>query len=129
VNRYLQRLARRVLGEGVSQAGERYPRLTMSDFRHSSACYWLRRYKSEAALKYRFGWKKTEQIHAYTRLLGMQDNITEDDLLVDARRTDLEWQLERAEGEKKLMQGQIDAMKAQLAQVLDVVSAMGRKIA
>jgi hypothetical protein len=101
----------------------------MYDFRHSSACYWLRRYKSEAALKYRFDWKKTEQIHAYTRLLGMQDNTTEDDLLVDVSRTDLERRLERAEGEKKLMQEQIDAMKAQLAQILDVVSAMRRKIA
>jgi len=48
VNKYLQRMGKRILGIND---------LTMYDFRHSSACYWLPRYKSESALKYRFGWK------------------------------------------------------------------------
>lgn len=61
VNQYLQRLAKRVLGEGVSEAGQKYSELTMYDFRHNSCCYWLPRYKSESALKYRFGWKSSEK--------------------------------------------------------------------
>ena len=119
VNRYLQPLAKRVLGGGIIRAGEVYPRLTMYDFRHSSACYWLRRYKSESALKYRFGWKKTEQIHYYTQLLGMADNITEDDLLVGTNKTDLEQRLERAERDKTVMQEQIAALNTQFARVLE----------
>ena len=58
VNRYLKRLAKRVLGDAESPARQKYCELTMYDFRHCSSCYWLPRYKSESALKYRFGWKK-----------------------------------------------------------------------
>jgi integrase len=61
VNRYLKNLAVKVLGEGVSEAGEVYSRLSMYDFRHCACCYWLPRYKSESALKYRFGWKKSDK--------------------------------------------------------------------
>ncbi|MFA5259547.1 MAG: site-specific integrase [Candidatus Pacearchaeota archaeon] len=62
VNRYLRRLSKRVFGDGVSLAGEKYSNLTMYDFRHVSCCYWLPRYKSESAMKYRFGWKKSDKI-------------------------------------------------------------------
>jgi len=65
VNKYLQRLATRIFGTGVTDAGKKYSQLTMYDFRHCACCYWLPRYKSEAALKYRFGWKKSEKIHYY----------------------------------------------------------------
>lgn len=81
LNRCLRRLAVRVLGGEVSPGGERYSMLSLYDFRHSSACFWLPKYKSESGLKYRFGWKKSEQIHYYTELLGMSDTITTDDLV------------------------------------------------
>jgi hypothetical protein len=42
--------------------------IKMYDFRHSSCCYWLPRYKSENALKYRFGWKKSDMISYYSHL-------------------------------------------------------------
>ncbi len=64
--------------------------ITMYDFRHSSACYWLQRYKSESALKYRFGWKKTDMIYYYSEFLGMKDTIQHDDLIVDITKTELE---------------------------------------
>lgn len=66
VNKYLKRLATRILGDKESPAGQKYSDLTMYDFRHNSCCYWLPRYKSESALKYRFGWKKSEEIHYYS---------------------------------------------------------------
>ncbi|MFH1307427.1 MAG: tyrosine-type recombinase/integrase, partial [archaeon] len=72
VNRYLKRLASKILGEHTSEAGEKFSELTMYDFRHISCCYWLPRYKSESALKYRFGWKKSDKIHYYSELLGMK---------------------------------------------------------
>jgi integrase len=68
--------------------------LTMYDFRHSSACYWLPRYKSESALKYRFGWKKSDMIHYYTEFLGMKDTLQHEDLYVDISKTELEREID-----------------------------------
>ena len=62
VNKYLKRLVVRVLGDKVSEAGKKLSEISMYDFRHCSCCYWLPRYKSESALKYRFGWKKSDLV-------------------------------------------------------------------
>jgi len=87
VNQYLKRLGKRVLGDKPSLAGQKYSELTMYDFRHCSCCYWLPRYKSESALKFRFGWKKSDKIHYYSEMLGMKDTISEDDMLLDVPKT------------------------------------------
>ena len=107
VNRYLQRLARRVLGDGVTAAGDRYSSLTMYDFRHCSCCYWLPRYKSESALKYRFGWRKSDKIHYYSEMLGMKDTITEADMFVDTSRTEVEQQLVKSRQETDMLKEHI----------------------
>ena len=83
INRNLQLLALKVLGTERSLAGQKYSALTMYDFRHCSCCYWLPKYKSESGLKYRFGWKKSDKIHYYSEMLGMQDTILEEDLFQD----------------------------------------------
>ena len=119
VNKYLKRLAKRVLGDGKSLAGEIYSNLTMYDFRHVSCCYWLPRYKSESALKYRFGWKKSDQIHYYSELLGMKDTITEDDMFVDITKTDLENQLKQSDSKRELLQEQVQVMEAELKIIRD----------
>ncbi len=103
-NQYLQRLATRVLGEGKSPAGQKYSELTLYDFRHNACCYWLPRYKSESALKYRFGWKKSDKIHYYSELLGMKDTISQEDMLLDLTKTEIEQRLEKSEKEKVIMQ-------------------------
>src|SRR3989338_10165483 len=72
VNKYLKRLVIRIFGDKESEAGEKYSKISMYDFRHISCCYWLPRYKSESALKYRFGWKKSDKIHYYIELLVMR---------------------------------------------------------
>lgn len=51
INKELREIAKRVLKPDQIK----YKNLTLKDFRHSSACFWLPRYKSESALKYRFG--------------------------------------------------------------------------
>ncbi len=107
VNRYLQRLARRVLGDGVTAAGDRYSKLTMYDFRHCSCCYWLPRYKSESALKYRFGWRKSDKIHYYSEMLGMKDTITEADMFVDTSKTEVEQQLVKSRQENDMLKEHI----------------------
>lgn len=121
VNRYLKRLGERVFGNKESPAGENYSKLTMYDFRHCSCCYWLPRYKSESALKYRFGWKKSEKIHYYSELLGMRDTISEEDLLVDVTKTEIENRLTKTEGEKEVLQERVDALEEQLRTISHLV--------
>lgn len=125
VNRYLQRLAVRVLGDVESLAGQKYSQLTMYDFRHCSCCYWLPRYKSESALKYRFGWKKSERIHYYSELLGMKDTITEEDMFLDATKTEIEKRLDKSEKEKDLLKERVRATEQQLVAILEKIKHVG----
>ncbi len=121
VNRYLQRLATRVLGNSKSLAGEKYSKITMYDFRHVSCCYWLPRYKSESALKFRFGWKKSDKIHYYSELLGMRDTIMEEDLLIDVTKTEIEQRLTKSENEKEILQERIQILEGQMKDILSLV--------
>ena len=89
----------------------------MYDFRHCSCCYWLPRYKSESALKFRFGWKKSDKIHYYSEMLGMRDTISEEDLLIDVTKTELEKRLTKSENKSELPEAQVDVMKRQLAEI------------
>ena len=115
VNQYLQRIADRVLGDMKTKGGKHIRKITMYDFRHSSACYWLPRYKSESALKYRFGWKKNDMVHHYTKLLGMRDTIAEDDLLIDSEaKTELEKELEQEKQSRALLQEQIQSQREEM---------------
>lgn len=90
MNKRLKKLGKLVLGDSLTVGRKKGSDLTMYDFRHSSGCYWVVRYKSESALKYRFGWKKSDMIYYYTELLGMKDTISEEDMLVDITKTELE---------------------------------------
>jgi len=127
-NRYLKRLALSVLGNSESLAGSRYDELTMYNFRHVSCCYWLPRYKSESALKYRFGWKKSDKIHYYSELLGMKDTINEDDLFIDNSKTEIEKRLERSEREKEILSEKVIHMENQMSKILELVNELGKKI-
>lgn len=124
INRYLKRLAEKIFGNDVSPAGEKYSNITMYDFRHIACCYWLPRYKSESALKYRFGWKKSDKIHYYSELLGMKDTIAEEDLFVDTTKTELEKRLERTEKEKELMQEKMSTMELQMIKIMELVKQL-----
>ena len=117
INRYLKRLAEKLFGNEKSLAGQNYSDLTMYDFRHCSCCYWLPRYKSESALKFRFGWKKSDKIHYYSEMLGMRDTISEEDLLIDVTKTELEKRLTKSENKSELLEAQVDVMKRQLAEI------------
>ncbi|NPE26722.1 tyrosine-type recombinase/integrase [Methanococcoides sp. SA1] len=114
VNKYLQRLSKRIFGNKKSPAGQKYSDLTMYDFRHCSCCYWMPRYKSESALKYRFGWKKSDKIHYYSDLLGMRDTITEEDLLIDVTKTEIEKQLQKSENENGVLQERVEVLEGQM---------------
>jgi len=127
-NKYLKRLGKRVFGDEKSPAGQKYSELTMYDFRHCSCCYWLPRYKSESALKYRFGWKKSEKIHYYSELLGMKDTISEDDMLIDITKIELEKRIDRAEKENQLLKEDNEQMKIQIAQIAELTATLYRQM-
>ncbi|MBA7645890.1 hypothetical protein ES703_53649 [subsurface metagenome] len=90
INKELKKIGKEVLSPRQLE----FKNLSLIDFRHSSACYWLPKYKSESALKYRFGWKKSDMIHYYTELLGMKDTITQDDMFEDITKAELEKEME-----------------------------------
>ncbi|MBD3204515.1 tyrosine-type recombinase/integrase [Candidatus Woesearchaeota archaeon] len=125
VNRYLKRLGFRVLKIGEKsfrKAGKHKTvpdvkdGLTLYDFRHNSACYWLPRYKSETGLKYRFGWKSSRMIEYYTEFLGMRDTIQQEDLLIDVTLTDIEKELEKERRQRELMEDRMQAQEKELKQ-------------
>lgn len=128
VNKYLQRLAKKTFGDEKSPAGKKYSELTMYHFRHCSCCYWLPRYKSESALKYRFGWKKSDKIHYYSELLGMKDTISEEDLLVDVTKTEIEKRLMKSENDKELLQERVNAMEKQMQKILMKINSLNSEI-
>ena len=113
-NKYLKRLAGKLFGDKASPAGAKYSQMTMYDFRHCSCCYWLPRYKSESALKYRFGWKKSDKIHYYSELLGMKDTISEDDMLLDLTKTEIEKRLEKSEKDKEILSERLISLEKDL---------------
>ena len=90
INKELKQLGKEILSPRQLE----FKNLSLYDFRHSSACFWLPKYKVESALKYRFGWKKSAMIHYYTEFLGMKDTITQDDLYDDITKAELEKEVE-----------------------------------
>lgn len=127
-NRYLQRLAKRVFGDKVSEAGKKYSEITMYDFRHNSCCYWLPRYKSESALKYRFGWKKSEKIHYYSEMLGMKDTISQEDLLVDVTKTEIEKRLLETEKENTILKDKIGFMESKMEEIQKLTNILFKQV-
>jgi len=93
-----------------------FKNLSLYDFRHSSACYWLPRYKNESAMKWRFGWKKSDMIHYYTEFLGMKDTITKDDLYLDITKAELEKDLNKTKKD-------LEELKDKVSQFPDMFKA------
>lgn len=119
-NKYLKRLATRLFGNKVSEAGSKYSEMSLYDFRHISCCYWLPRYKSESALKYRFGWKQSDKIHYYSELLGMKDTISQEDMLIDVTKTEIEKRLMGAEKRSQMLEDDNKAIHKQMSEILEL---------
>jgi hypothetical protein len=127
-NQYIKRLALKLFGNEESEAGGKYSQISLYDFRHISCCYWLPRYKSESALKYRFGWKKSDKIHYYSELLGMKDTISEEDLLIDVTKTEIEKRLAQAEKDKEIMGERMAELEEQLKGMKELVMVVDGKV-
>lgn len=119
VNRYLGKLAFNLFGDAVTKAGQRYSDLSMYDFRHNSSCYWIQRYKNNAGLMYRFGWKTEKYILYYSEFLGMRDLISSEDLYVDITKTELEKELEKMKLKEKETIAKLEKIEKALGYFLE----------
>jgi integrase len=117
INKELRKIGKKVLTPQQIKFGN----LTLYSFRHSSACFWVPRYKSESGLKYRFGWKKSDMIHYYTEFLGMKDTITEEDMYIDITKTDLEKEVGQ-------LRDELQFLKVAVKKLLGAVESGGVKL-
>ena len=124
-NRYLSRLAFKILGVGTpKEITEKYllygrpiekkiiihsEGLTLYDFRHISACYWLPKYPTQVGLMYRFGWKNVKMIEYYSRYMGFKDAINDEDLLDSAGKTILQKDFEIEKNKREILEEQVSA--------------------
>lgn len=129
-NKYLKKLTTQLFGNAVSEAGKNYSEIRLYDLRHISCCYWLPRYKSESALMYRFGWKKSSMVHYYTELLGMRDTISDEDMLVDITKTELEQRICNLETANNMLRDRLEGMENAMTRIDElsklVVSTLDR---
>lgn len=113
--RYMKRVFMRTFGDVATNGGKSLSQIRPYDFRHSSACYWVKRYKSESAFKYRFGWKENRMIHYYTKFLGMEDTISEDDLITNSdAKTRLEQELEKQKQSNAVLEERMQQLEAMI---------------
>jgi hypothetical protein len=98
--------------------------ITMYDFRHNSVCHYLPIYKSENQMKYRYGWKKSDMIHYYSEFIGMKDTISEDDMLVDVTKTQLEQELQKERQKVEVVQEQMEAQRKEFDERMKKLEAM-----
>lgn len=135
VNAFLNRLGYKVLGFGEEYTLKKGNRthyryrggLTMYDFRHASACYWLSRYKHESAFMYRFGWRRRKMIEYYTEFLGMKDTITEEDLVDAETKTILEKELEIEKRKREMLEEEMAQQRKEQADIKSMLKELIKK--
>lgn len=98
--------------------------ITMYDFRHNSVCHYLPIYKSENQMKYRYGWKKSEMIHYYSEFMGMKDTITDDDMLIDTTKTELQQELEKSKMKVAFLEEQMASKTKEMEERMKNMEAM-----
>jgi len=82
--------AKKLFGTDPTKARKSPNKITARDLRHNSACYWLKRYKTNKDLMYRFGWKSEDKVFYYTEFLDMRDTIDDEDMITNEDKTKLE---------------------------------------
>lgn len=99
-NRALRVQAIKLFGKEPTKARESPEKITAYDIRHNSACFWLKRYKTNKDLMYRFGWKSEDKVFYYTEFLDMRDTIDDEDLIT--REDKNRYETEAIENKKEI---------------------------
>lgn len=131
MNQYLKRLCVRVFGDRRTEGGKSTSEISLNDLRHISATYWLPRYPKQVSMMYRFGWKKSDKVFYYSEFLGLADNITEEDMLVDVTQSDVVKQYEKIKMEFELFKestgyqnNEVEVMKKQIRELQTMIGKM-----
>lgn len=98
--------------------------ITLYHFRHNSVCHYLPIYQSENQMKYRYGWNQARMIHYYSEYIGMRDTISEDQMLVDSSKSQLQQDLEQEKRKVLLMQEQMEQQKKEMDERMKKMEAM-----
>lgn len=98
--------------------------ITMYDFRHNSVCHYLPIYKSENQMKYRYGWKKSDMIHYYSEFTGMKDTISDDDMITDTTKTQLEQALQKEQQKVNMLEEKMNAEKQEMREKIQQLETM-----
>lgn len=93
-NKALRVQAVKLFGTEPTKARETPNKITAYDIRHNSSCFYLKRYKTNKDLMYRFGWKSEDKIFYYSEFLDMRDTIDDDDMITNEDKTKYQKQLE-----------------------------------
>lgn len=98
--------------------------ISMYHFRHNSVCHYLPIYQSENQMKYRYGWNQAKMIHYYSEYMGMRDTISEDQMLIDSSKTQLQTDLEKEKRKVLLIQEQMEQQKKEMDERMKKMEAM-----
>ena len=97
-NKKLQKIAKQIFGNRISEAGEYYKKITLYDFRHSGAIHFRQLFQKTGqsldSLRHRGGWTDFRMINYYTKLLGLDGHIAKEKLLLEEDKTNLEQNLD-----------------------------------
>lgn len=86
-NKALRIISKKLFGTSPTKARESPDKMTAYDIRHNASCYWLKRYKKNQDLMYRFGWKSEDKVFYYSEFLDMRDTIDDEDMITMEDKT------------------------------------------
>jgi hypothetical protein len=117
-NKYLKDLSKRLFGDAITKGRDKFSNFTLYDIRHNSACYWLKRYKTNGAMMYRFGWKKEQMIHYYSEFFGNQDTIGEEDMLISEDKAKIVKELEEERKARLILEEKYEMMEQSIGKLV-----------
>jgi len=94
-NKYIRSLSKKLFGTKPTKARESPDKITATDIRHNSACYWHIRYPKDKDLMYRMGWKKYDKVYYYSEFLNLRDTIDDEDMITTEDKNKYEKELEQ----------------------------------
>jgi integrase len=97
-NKKLQKIAKQLYKNTMSEGGEYYKNITLYDLRHSGTIHFRQLFQKTGqsldSLRHRGGWTNFKMINYYTKLLGLDGHIAREKLLLEEDRTKLEKEVE-----------------------------------
>jgi len=127
-NKYLRTLAGKIFGDKESPARKPYNKMSLYDIRHNASCYWLKRYPRTTALMYRMGWSRENEVRYYSELLGMADQISDDDMVTAEDKSRYEKRILVLEENREKTNELIRELIKRISELQGKISENGNKV-